>query len=56
VASDRAPVPRGSAGGDVEEDGETVGETVGVVLVPGGTVAELVPVGRYKKPARPTKA
>jgi lactoylglutathione lyase len=23
---------------------------------PGGTVAELVPVGRYKKPARPTKA
>ena len=23
---------------------------------PGGTVAELVPVGRYKKPARPNKA
>lgn len=23
---------------------------------PGGTVAELVPVGRYKKPARPDKA
>jgi hypothetical protein len=22
---------------------------------PGGTVAELVPVGRYKKPARPAK-
>ena len=45
---------------EIWERGCTVVSDPGVIPVkfraPGGTVAELVPVGRYKKPSRPSKA